>query len=112
VACRYSEGEVPDLLVQSKRNLKAALKSMRKLLKKQGFAPTQIITDKLRSYHNAFRTLGVTVIRPVRTLLQDQQRLMDLLDFANVVPSLLQRLKVKADELADKLIDGNTGHQQ
>ena len=34
-----SEGEVLDILVQSRRNKKAALKLMRKLLKKQGYAP-------------------------------------------------------------------------
>jgi putative transposase len=55
-----SEGEVLDFLVQSKRNAKAALKLMRKLLKKHGFAPTQIVTDKLKSYHKAFRILGLT----------------------------------------------------
>ena len=54
-----NEGEVLDFLVQSKRNAKAALKLMRKLLKKQGWAPTRITTDKLRSYHIAFRTLGL-----------------------------------------------------
>jgi putative transposase len=55
-----NEGEVLDFLVQSKRNAKAALKLMRKLLKKQGWAPTRITTDKLRSYHVAFRTLRLT----------------------------------------------------
>ena len=55
-----NEGEVLDFLVQSKRNTKAALKLMRKLLKKQGWAPTRITTDKLRSYHVAFRALGLT----------------------------------------------------
>jgi len=55
-----SEGEVLDFLVQPKRNAQAALKLLRKLLKKQGFAPTQIVTDKLKSYHKAFRTLGLT----------------------------------------------------
>ena len=55
-----NEGEVLDFLVQSKRNAKAALKLMRKLLKKQGWAPTRITTDKLRSYHVAIRTLGLT----------------------------------------------------
>lgn len=58
------------------------------------------------------RTLEATVIRPVKELLQDQQRLMDLLEFANPAPSLLQTLKLKADELAGKLIEENTGHQQ
>ena len=55
-----SEGEVLDFLVQPKRNAKAALKLMKKLLKKQGFAPIQIVTDKLKSHHKAFRTLGLT----------------------------------------------------
>ena len=53
-------GEILDFLVQSKRNAKAALKLMRKLLKKQGWTPTRITTDKLRSYHVAIRTLGLT----------------------------------------------------
>ncbi|SEF13522.1 putative transposase [Rhizobiales bacterium GAS191] len=34
-----SEGEVLDLLVQRRRNKTAAIKLMRKLLKKQGFTP-------------------------------------------------------------------------
>ena len=54
-----NEGEVLDFLVESKRYAKAAVKLMRKLLKKQGIAPTRITTDKLRSYHAAFRTLGL-----------------------------------------------------
>ncbi len=54
-----NEGEVLDFLVQSKRNAKAALKLMRKLMKKQGWPPTRITTDKLRSYHVAFRILGL-----------------------------------------------------
>jgi putative transposase len=33
---------------------------MRKLLKKQGFAPKLLVTDKLRSYGSAFRHLGLT----------------------------------------------------
>jgi len=47
------EGEVLDFFVQSKRNARAALKLIRKLLKKRGWAPTRITTDKLRSYHVA-----------------------------------------------------------
>ena len=42
-----SEGEVLDFLIQSRRNTKAAIRLMRKLLKKQGFAPSTIVTDKL-----------------------------------------------------------------
>ncbi len=55
-----SEGEVLDILVQSRRNKKAALKLMRKLLKKQRFAPDAFVTDKLPSYGAALRDLGMT----------------------------------------------------
>ena len=44
------EGEVLDMLVQRRRDARAALRLMRKLLKKQGFAPKLLVTDKLRSY--------------------------------------------------------------
>ena len=33
---------------------------MRKILKKQGFAPKLLVTDKLGSYGSAFRELGLT----------------------------------------------------
>lgn len=39
-----------DILLQSRRNQAAAKKFFRKLLKKQGFAPRVIVTDKLKSY--------------------------------------------------------------
>jgi transposase-like protein len=45
-----AEGEVLDVLVQSWRNKRAALKLMRKLLKKYGFFPDKLVTDDLRSY--------------------------------------------------------------
>ena len=54
-----SEGEVLDVLVQTRRNKTAALKLMRKLLKKYGFAPENLMTDDLRSYHAAARDLGI-----------------------------------------------------
>ena len=53
-----SEGEVLDVLVQRRRDKAAALKLMRKLFKKQGFAPAVIVTDKLGSYGAALRTIG------------------------------------------------------
>ena len=55
-----SEGEVLDLLVQSKRNTAAAVRLMRKLLRKQGFAPEAVVTDRLRSYGAAMRELGLS----------------------------------------------------
>ncbi len=54
-----AEGEVLDVLVQSKRNKPAALKLMRKLLKKYAFVPERLVTDDLRSYSAAVRDLGI-----------------------------------------------------
>jgi putative transposase len=54
-----AEGEVLDVLVQSKRDKYAALKLMRKLLKKYGFVPERMITDDLGSYGAAARDLGI-----------------------------------------------------
>jgi len=54
------EGEVLEVLVQSRRNKRAALKIMRKLLKKQGYVPDEIVTDKLGSYSAALRELGLS----------------------------------------------------
>ena len=48
------------MLVQRRRDSRAALLLMRKLLKKQGFAPKLLVTDKLRSYAPAFRRFGLT----------------------------------------------------
>ncbi len=53
------EGEVLDVLVQRRRDGAAALKPMRKLLRKQGFAPAAVTTDKLRAYGAASAELGL-----------------------------------------------------
>src|ERR671926_571536 len=55
-----SEGEILDLLVQPKRDKAAALRLMRKLLKKQGYAPAVLVTDKLGSYGAARRELRLS----------------------------------------------------
>src|SRR6202043_1063377 len=54
-----AEAEVLDVLVQTKRNKRAALKLMRKLLKKYGFVPDKLNTDELRSYAAAASHLGI-----------------------------------------------------
>jgi putative transposase len=54
-----AEGEVLDVLIQSRRNKWAALKLMRKLLKKYGFVPDKLVTDDLRSYAAAAGHLGL-----------------------------------------------------
>ncbi|MGA0598688.1 IS6 family transposase [Enterovirga sp. CN4-39] len=53
------EGEVLDMLVQRRRDAKAALRLMRKHLRKHGFTPTLIVTDNLASYGCAHRKLGL-----------------------------------------------------
>ena len=50
-------GQVLDILMQSRRNTAAASKSFRKLLKSERFAPRVIITDKLKSYGAAKRKI-------------------------------------------------------
>jgi transposase-like protein len=52
-----AEGEVLDVLVQAKRDSKAARRLMRKLLKKQGLAPDEWVTDKNPAYEAALREL-------------------------------------------------------
>ena len=54
-----AEGEVLDVLVQSKRDKPAALKLMRKLVKKYAMIPDRLVTDDLRSYGAAARELGI-----------------------------------------------------
>ena len=54
------EGEELDFLVQTRRNAKAAKRLMKKLLKKLGFAPTRVVTDKLASYPAAFKAIGLS----------------------------------------------------
>src|SRR5215218_3384787 len=55
-----SEGEVLDVLLQAKRDTAAALRLMRKLLKKQGYAPDELVTDKLGFYGAARRELRLS----------------------------------------------------
>ena len=60
------DGDVLDILVQSRRNKRAAKRFFRKLLKRQGREPRRLITDKLRSYSAAHRTMMPSVIHSTR----------------------------------------------
>ena len=60
------DGDVLDILVQSRRNRRAAKRFFRKLLKRQGCEPRRLITDKLRSYSAAHRTVMPSVIHSTR----------------------------------------------
>jgi putative transposase len=55
------DGTVLDILVQSKRDAKAAKRFMAKLMKKQCRVPRVLVTDKLRSYRVAHRELMSSV---------------------------------------------------
>ena len=48
-----------DVLVQTRRNKRAVLKLMRKLLRKYGFVPDKLVTDDLRSYGAAASDPGI-----------------------------------------------------
>ena len=56
------DGDVLDILVPSHRNRRAAVRFFRKLLKNQGRIPRRLITDQLRSYAAACRTVMPSVV--------------------------------------------------
>ena len=51
------DGEVVDVFIQSRRDGAAAKRFFKRLLRRQGKEPRQIVTDKLRSYGVAQRAL-------------------------------------------------------
>ena len=55
------DGDVIDILVQRRRNQRAAERFSRRLIKGQGGEPRWLITDKLRSYDSAHPTVMPTV---------------------------------------------------
>ena len=56
------DGDVIDILVQSRRNQRAAVRFFRKLLKREGHVPRRLVTDKLRSYPAAHRAVMPSVV--------------------------------------------------
>ena len=60
------DGDILDLLVQSRRNRRAAVRFFRKLLKKPGGLLRRLVTDKLRSYSAAHRTVMPSVVHSTR----------------------------------------------
>jgi IS1 family transposase len=99
------EGEVVDLLVQRRRDKTAAVKPMRKLLKKHGLAPDVLVTDQLRSYAAAKSELRLTARHeqgrrrnnrvenshlPVRRRAREMQRFKSPDQHNGSCPSMLQ----------------------
>ena len=56
-----AEGEVLDCLVQSRRNKRAALRLMRKLIRKYRMFPSKFVTDRLPSYAAARAELPLPI---------------------------------------------------
>jgi putative transposase len=54
------EGEVLDMIVQKRRDTRAALRFLRRLLNNQRVEPDIIVTDGLRSYRSALDRLGLS----------------------------------------------------
>ena len=61
------DGDVIDILMQKRKDKKAALRFFKKLLKKQGGVPFELMTDKLRSYGSAKKE-----VMPSVTHIQDR----------------------------------------
>ena len=66
------DGDMIDILVQSRRNRRAATRFFRKLLKGQGREPRRLITDKLSSYPAAHRTVMPSVVHSTRAEVSHQ----------------------------------------
>jgi hypothetical protein len=100
-----TEGEVLDVLVQSKLDKHAALKLMRKLLKKYGFVLDRMITDDLRSYGVAARALGIDRRHERGQWRSNRNRSLD--DAAVETPSIaLGRRMERSRDVAPTDLDG------
>ena len=55
------DGDVIDILVQARRDQRAAKRFLRKLVKGQACEPIRLVTDKLRSYGPAHREIMPSV---------------------------------------------------
>ncbi len=60
------DGDVIDILVRSRRDRRAAKRFFRKRLKGQGNVPRRLVTDKLRSYPAALRSVMPSVIHSTK----------------------------------------------
>ena len=76
-----SEGEVLEILVQPQRDKAAALQLLQKLLRRQGFVPTVIVTDKLRRRFAKLASLDCTSKDCVPTI--ERRILISRFDDAN-----------------------------
>ena len=59
------EGTVLDIVVQSRRNKKAAMRLLRKLIRNSGVKPKRIVTGRLASYRAALKDLNLQHVHDV-----------------------------------------------
>ena len=59
------EGTVLDIVVQSRRNKKASMRLLRKLIRNSGVKPKRIATDRLASYRAALKDLNLQHVHDV-----------------------------------------------
>lgn len=59
------EGVVLDVVIQYRRNTKAATRLLRTLLRNQGIKPKRIVTDRLGSFGAALKLLGLKDLHDV-----------------------------------------------
>ena len=59
------EGTVLDIVVQSRRNKKTAMRLLRKLIRNSGVKPKRIVTDRLASYRAALKDLNLQHVHDV-----------------------------------------------
>jgi len=67
------EGTVLDMLVQKRRNAVAAVRLLRRLLKRQGAHPETITTDRIGSYRTALRKLNLSRRHRPGTMLKNNR---------------------------------------
>ena len=78
------DGDLIDILVQPRRNRCAAEKFFRKLLKGQGCEPSRLVTDKLRSYAAAHRTIMPSVVHDTTQYANNRAEGVVRLNFAGL----------------------------
>ncbi|MBA8667562.1 IS6 family transposase [Holosporaceae bacterium 'Namur'] len=100
-----SNREELDILLQKRRNTRAVKRFFKKLLKRYGFAPRVIITDKLRSYGSAKRSILRT------TEHRKHKRLNNLIEKSHQPARQKERLMRKfKDPGATQLFLSSCGH--
>jgi putative transposase len=67
------EGEVLDLVVQKRRDTRAALKLLKRMFRNQHVEPESIVTDGLKSYGSALRHLGLSDVHTPRRLRENNR---------------------------------------